>query len=286
MPEEKGHTLSISRYMHTADGRKLYYMEQGTGSLTVVFEAGMGMSRSAWGLVQPLVADFARAVVYDRAGSGRSDPDAAPRTLVRMAEDLLALLRHLESEVFILVGHSWGGPIVRMAASLAPAQVRGLVLVDPTDEHCELYFRRLSKIHFALMNIVTPVLARIGMYRRLGSGAGRVLPEDVYQDHCREDFTIQAARTMAAEGKIFLEELKTLRDRPLQLAGIEATIISGTHVTRMERGIRPLLIAAHQKSAAINGWHWVAAENSGHMVIYQQPQLIVDEIRRMIVSGE
>ena len=53
-----------------------------------MFEAGAGATRSSWALVQPLVAAFAHAVVYDRSGMGRSAPDPVSRTMQRMADDL------------------------------------------------------------------------------------------------------------------------------------------------------------------------------------------------------
>jgi pimeloyl-ACP methyl ester carboxylesterase len=46
----------------------------GEGTPTVVFESGMVASCLSWTLVQPQVAQFARAVSYDRAGHGWSDP--------------------------------------------------------------------------------------------------------------------------------------------------------------------------------------------------------------------
>ncbi|HCU78777.1 MAG TPA: alpha/beta hydrolase, partial [Microbacterium sp.] len=61
--------------------------------------------------MQTRVAAFTRAVVYDRAGLGRSAPDSAGRTLDRMADDLNDLLDGLEpSSGFVQVGHSAGGP--------------------------------------------------------------------------------------------------------------------------------------------------------------------------------
>ncbi|RBO73079.1 alpha/beta hydrolase, partial [Microbacterium sp. H6] len=71
--------------------------------------------------MQTRVAAFTRAVVYDRAGLGRSVPDSAGRTLDRMADDLNDLLDGLEpSSGFVQVGHSAGGPMVRLAASRRP----------------------------------------------------------------------------------------------------------------------------------------------------------------------
>ena len=105
------HTLGSSAYIQTRDGRKLHYMSRGAGAVTVVFESGMGVSRSAWGWLCRRFPEHARTVVYDRAGAGRSDVDASPRTLARIAEDLNDLLTALGTGPIILVGHSWGGQL-------------------------------------------------------------------------------------------------------------------------------------------------------------------------------
>ncbi|MET7402474.1 alpha/beta fold hydrolase, partial [Dactylosporangium sp. NPDC005572] len=63
-----------------------------------------------------------------------SDDGPRPRTPARLADDLGALLGSLTGP-FVLVGHSWGGPIVRLLASRNAAPVKGLVLVDPSDEN-------------------------------------------------------------------------------------------------------------------------------------------------------
>jgi len=55
----------------------------------------MGASRSSWGAVAPTVAARTTAVVYDRSGLGRSPADPAPRTLSRLAGDLVDVLARL-----------------------------------------------------------------------------------------------------------------------------------------------------------------------------------------------
>ena len=65
----------------------------GDGTPTVVFESGMGVSCLSWTLVQPQVAQFTRAVSYDRAGHGWSDPAREPRTAQQIAEERHALLQ-------------------------------------------------------------------------------------------------------------------------------------------------------------------------------------------------
>lgn len=277
------HSFGTSHYVTLENGRKLHYMCKGSGNATVVFESGMGASRSTWGLVQPAASQHARAVVYDRAGYGKSDPDSAPRTLHRMALDLNRLLDELGEGPFLLAGHSWGGPIVRMAAALQPDRIKGVLLIDPSDEHCELYFSRLARINFALQRFLLPFMARTGLYRKLGSKTGSVLPEDIAADYAREDFTLQAAQTANEESRQMLAELTKLKQNPPELGGLAVRILSGTLVTGAERQIRPALVKAHQASvAALANGRWVEAPNSGHMIIYSEPELIVREIADML----
>ena len=88
------------------------------------------------------VAARTTTVAYDRSGLGRSSHDPAPRVLSRLVDDLVDVLDHLGDGPFVLVGHSWGGPIVRCAAAEVPDRVAGLVLVDQTDERCDLFFAK------------------------------------------------------------------------------------------------------------------------------------------------
>jgi len=64
----------------------------GEGTPTVVCESGMRASCLSWTLVQPHVAQFTRAVSYDRAGHGWSDPAREPRTARQIAQELHTLL--------------------------------------------------------------------------------------------------------------------------------------------------------------------------------------------------
>ncbi|MGO4532332.1 alpha/beta fold hydrolase [Paenibacillus sp. 2TAF8] len=277
------HTLGSSAYIQTRDGRKLHYMSKGAGELTVVFESGMGVSRSAWGLVVPTIAEHARTVVYDRAGAGRSDVDSSPRTLARIAEDLNELLAAMGPGPIILVGHSWGGPIVRVAAASNLSRLQGIILVDPSDEHCELYFSRMAKVGFAVNGTLIPALARVGLYRFLGIKDFLSQPADVVADHRHEDFTVQAARTVAAEGKNFLRDMELLKEQPPELEDLEVSIISGTLPGKGERKIRPAVVAAHRQTVnKLSNARWVEAAHSGHMVMFTDPEVITGEILRML----
>lgn len=98
---------------------------------TVILEAGLGDFSVEWSLVQPRVARFARVCSYDRAGDGWSEMGPHPRTLRQIVYELHTLLdKGGVKPPFVLVGHSYGGWLVRLYAATYPAEVAGLVLVD------------------------------------------------------------------------------------------------------------------------------------------------------------
>ena len=113
-------------------GLSLHLHEQGRGEPTVVLESGLTASSLSWSHVQPEMAKFTRVVSYDRAGLGWSDPCRTPRTVDQMIGELASLLRTAEiPPPYILVGHSFGGLLVRAFAASRAGEVAGVVMVDP-----------------------------------------------------------------------------------------------------------------------------------------------------------
>ncbi len=112
-------------------GHKLNLNCTGEGSPTVVLETGFGMTSLTWGPVQSGVAKFARVCSYDRAGYGWSDSSPFPRTGAQIARELHALLQNAgEKPPYVLVGHSFGGLIVRVFNGDYPNDVAAIVLVE------------------------------------------------------------------------------------------------------------------------------------------------------------
>ena len=98
----------------------------------VVFDAALGGSSISWTFVHKPVSEFARAVAYDRAGFGWSDAGPMPRTAGRVADELHVLLERAgEPPPYLLVGHSFGGLVMRIFAARYRHDVAAMVLVDP-----------------------------------------------------------------------------------------------------------------------------------------------------------
>jgi pimeloyl-ACP methyl ester carboxylesterase len=125
-----------------AGGPKLRMLVVGSGSPTVVFDTGGEGSLELWGTVPSEVSKFAKTIAYDRAGNGLSDKAATPRDGRNIAAELHAALRNANaSPPYVLVGHSIGGPYIRVFAGMYPDEVTGMVLVDPTQEETDAWVR-------------------------------------------------------------------------------------------------------------------------------------------------
>lgn len=116
-------------------GHRMHFLCVGSGSPAVVVESGLGDFSTDWSLVVSRVASFTRICVYDRAGYAWSEPGPLPRTFDQLNLELHEGLKILgEHGPFVLVGHSFGGPVIRHYASLYPSDVAGMVLVDTVQE--------------------------------------------------------------------------------------------------------------------------------------------------------
>ncbi|MGA6173393.1 alpha/beta fold hydrolase [Streptomyces sp. NPDC012600] len=272
----------------TRDGRELYYQRRAgpEGRSTVVFEGGLAAGRSYWAGVQTALADVAPTVVYDRSGLGRSPaaPPGASRRLHALADDLGDLLDHLGPEgPYLLVGHSWGGPLVRLAAAARPARVAGLVLVDPSDEACELLFEPSMRRAERVGQLATVWLARLGLLGRVYRSLTAALPPDAAADLRAEGFTVAMTHARGRELEDAAGDLRALLKNPPGLAGLPVTVVSaGRTSAGMPESVRRRATVSHAYRArqSPHGRHVVLPE-ANHMVVTTSAAELAEEIRRL-----
>jgi pimeloyl-ACP methyl ester carboxylesterase len=125
------------------DGHAMHLSIAGDGPITIVLEAGGGWSLRQWDLVQPKLAPFARVVSYDRPGLGKSVQCSKAETAHRVATELHAALESAGLRPpYLFVAHSMGGLFARVFTSMFPSEVGGLVLLDPAPE---LFYDRVRR---------------------------------------------------------------------------------------------------------------------------------------------
>lgn len=121
--------------VNISDGRRLHVRVMGAehAGPTVILDHGHGLTMSSWSWLQPRLAEHVTVVSYDRPGNGWSDPgDADP---FAVAADLHTALDELDIPgPYVQVGYSLGGLYARAFAASHPAELAGLVLLDPSHE--------------------------------------------------------------------------------------------------------------------------------------------------------
>jgi len=117
--------------IYIVDGYKMHIDCTGSGSPTIVLDAGLGNDAVTWEVVQPVLSRTTRVCAYDRAGFGLSQARPAPRDADHIADELHGLL--LQAKVtgpIVLMGHSIAGIYIRDYATRYPHDVAGMVFVD------------------------------------------------------------------------------------------------------------------------------------------------------------
>lgn len=296
-------------------GFKLHLQCGGDGSPTVILDAALGASSISWAWVQPEIARLTRTCSYDRAGFGWSEPGPMPRTVGRMAAELRALLdRAGLAPPFVLVGHSFGGLVMRVFAARHPADVAGLVLVDPA--HPEDWVTPAPKEQIKIDRGVRlcrygTVAARLGIARlvaALGIAGVMGIARGVVTIVSRGEISREDEGILAPVWKLPPEARQPLRqfwtDQKFfaalgsQIQSICTSAAETLEASAAGYGDLPLITISsadpgeyriRQQDAlarlSTRGRHVVAAR-SGHWVPLDEPQIVIDAIRDVLAQSQ
>ena len=134
-PASKTETQMVS-----VNGRSLRVWATGLdrrapGQPVLILEAGAGAGLDDWAPeAMRQLATLAPVIAYDRHGIGQSQDDTERRTIRRVAKTLHELLQAMRvAPPYVLVGHSWGGLLIRGFAELYGSEVAGLAYVETMD---------------------------------------------------------------------------------------------------------------------------------------------------------
>lgn len=104
------------------------------GEPVILLQSGAGTALEGWGDWPLALSELAPVVGYDRPGLGQSPFDGVDPTPQRVATHVHELLDVLQvAPPYLLVGHSWGGPLILYFAAEYPDEVVGMVYIDPQD---------------------------------------------------------------------------------------------------------------------------------------------------------
>jgi pimeloyl-ACP methyl ester carboxylesterase len=300
--------LGLGRMVDVGQGRRIYLSDMGRrmdSGPTVIFESGIAATSQNWLRVQESVAGFTRAVSYDRGGLGWSSACKSERTPTNIARELKEILERAGIPgPYVIVGHSFGGLVVRRFAAMYADDVLGVVLVDPmrteewppVNESQRALLERgirmagygVSVARFGLARLATTsLLCRSGKASRAFSrAAGNSGVHVMQRITCevnkmpREVWPIVAAhwaspkyyRGLAAHLEAVtktvteMETAEPVEGMPVVLlTPISAQPLSDTRLNHIGSGVQQVI-----------------AERSGHWVHLDEPELVLETIRAMV----
>lgn len=264
------------------DGRELRYVTAGASGPLVVLECGLGNTAGTWVAVQRALSAGCRTVSYDRSGLGGSDPAAGPRDLPHLAADLVALLDSLEvREPVVLAGHSWGGPIVRLATESRPDLVRGLVIVDPTFAAARPYLRGTRLLH-ARWHVVARLGLRARLLRTYRDGLWHGLSPADLDVAVADMMTEPNLRTARRELAGLHRSLARVEQLDSRAPDVPYRYLIGTK-GRGQTGAVMTSEAARIAGLSLLG-SFVTVADAGHSIPQQAPQRVADEVLDLIAG--
>lgn len=266
-------------------GYRLHISCTGTGSPTVIIDAGWGDWSTMWAWVQPEVAKTTQVCTYDRAGYGWSEPGPLPRNAAQFAEELHTLLQQAAIPgPYVLVGHSLGGLPVRVFTHEHPTEVAGVVLVESmipqqfTHSSVTTTSQTASR---SPVSTIFPALAQLGVVRLFAGPLGLIprLPPEAAKAY-------QSRMALPSYVQAYLDEGQGMPE-------------SGTQAGKViSFGDIPLIVLTSRLNTSIAGWQaWqvdllklssrsqqLFAEKSGHGIEIEQPEAAVSAILQMVLQ--
>ncbi len=246
-------------------GRRLHARVYGDGSPAVVLVSGLEIPQSNWDSVIPRLSRSTTVVTYDRAGTGRSEIGGLPTHGRRSAEDLHVLLDKLDvPPPYILVGHSYGGNVVRLFASAYPGDTGGLILEETQHEDNLVEMRKVleGKDLETFEQVVV---------------AGFRAPEDPRTEADYRNVTRDQVRESGPLPRVPFAVL-TVAGR----AKAMADLFSPAGVEKLEALDRNLNA---RQAALIPGGRLVMVEGTGHLVHVDKPEALIGPVVEMIARA-
>lgn len=272
----------------------------GSDRPTIVIDSGVRCNCLDWSLVQPEIAKFARVIAYDRAGYAWSDESPLPRTSGNIVKELRCMLKNAGIPgPYILVGHSFGGNNMQLFAKTYPQDVVGLVLVDAVHAdllECinlpsvEIFHLTLCGTYLGLFRLLT----HIPMIKKNLDKQIEKFSDEVKSIYYSQNMTTKFVHAVHAEAECAQESCRQLQRCGNSFGNLPLIVISAEKPLMVYEEVKHVYTAAQVEAINKNWWklqleltkkssnvHHIIAQDSGHDVAFDRPDVIVDAVRLM-----
>ena len=275
-------------------GYRVHLYCVGTGSPTVVI-LGAGYSFD-WGLVQPQIAGITRICAYDHSGSAWSDEGPKDSCALRVQEAHTALKNAGIAGPYVLVGHSIGAVIARLYAAQYPDEVAGAVFVD----HAFAMIKRRPASGVPATTATPPppmppppVAGRITMDMTDDPNFSKLPTRDLDlhrwwaaqaqgDPHSLGGFDM-LLDCMSEADAAAKDQTHPLGDKPLVDVSAAGTLRPEPPAEAEIRAAKYAELQTKLLSLSSNAKQ-LTAENSGHFIIIDRPDVVIDAIKQVVRS--
>ena len=251
----------VDKLINVGDCRLYFSVIQGSDTM-ILLEVGGGADASQWGPFPMLIAQGtgATVVTYDRAGFGKSDLPETPYNMVEEVDWCMEGLRQLGLDKgIILMGHSYGGWLIRLTASRFPQAVLGMVFIDPfSAEFVDLLGVEYIDAH---------------PYAPKDPPMAAMPPEELTKNQ-------RGGLRMLKEGvgpkAAIMRKTAIPKNIPVRI------ITAGKSWWLTPEEDQAWRKAHEQMAASIPGAKLIVAQESDHLIPEKQPEIIIEAVREVI----
>lgn len=259
---------------YTVNGIQLNVLEQGKGTVALIFLHYFGGSALEWQTVMGRLSDQYRCLAVDLRGCGDSDTSETGYSVASMADDISALIKQLSISDFVLIGHSMSGKVALALAAGTSGYgqltgLRSLILVSPSppvpepipeDERQKLLkgHGQRSSAEQTLKNITA-------------ADVSERIQEQIIQDDLRTS-------KQAWDAWLLTGSKENITDRMSSIT-VPVHIIAGTADRALPPDVQDRLVIPY-----LNNVTFDVVEGVGHLIPWEAPDALVDFIQKKMAG--
>lgn len=247
----------------------IFVQQTGTSSPALVFLHYWGGSHRTWNKVIEELEGTWQCVSYDSRGWGRSDKSATDFSMADLVDEVLGIIQALHVREFVLIGHSMGGKVAQLAASLRPEGLKALILVAPATP---------TPTHFpdaALQQQLHAYDDADTVRQTIGFLSAKALPESEVSQIMEDSLSGSEAARKAWPTIGIVEDIS----EALTSINVPTLVIAGgrDNLDSVEQHEREVV-------SPIAGAKLVVIPASGHLLPYDEPSELAMMIRKFLSS--
>ncbi len=248
----------------------LFHRVEGRGEPLLLLN-GIAMTVPSWEPVAAPLAEHYRVTRCDFRGQLMT-PGPPPGDLAGHADDVAALLDHLEVSSSHVIGTSFGGVVGTLVASRYPQRVRSLVTIASADGFDEVMADEVQRWREACVHSLEG-----GDRGHLSDVLEPVVYSESYVKRHRDERALRR-RQIASLPEAWFRGLTALLDsaHSLRLRGELREVRCPTLVIAAELDGFVPFARAQGLAEAVDGARFEVIEGAGHAVVVEQPDRVVE----------